>query len=75
LRIKKQPIAAARSFPKARWVRPEVLVDVEYRGKTGDGVLRHPSYQGIREDLMEAATSDTHRRSGALRAAGSEQRR
>jgi bifunctional non-homologous end joining protein LigD len=75
LRIKKAPIALPRSFPKARWVRPEVLVDVEFRGKTGDGLLRHPSYQGIREDLMEAATSDTHRRSGARRTAGSEQRR
>jgi bifunctional non-homologous end joining protein LigD len=27
LRIKKQPIAAPRSFPKARWVRAAVLVD------------------------------------------------
>jgi hypothetical protein len=29
------------------------LVDVEYRGKTGDGLLRHPSYPGVREGLME----------------------
>jgi len=64
LRIEKQPIAAPRSFPKARWVRPAVLVDVEFRGKTGDGLLRHPSYQGIREDLMEEPTARLGRASG-----------
>src|SRR5215208_6088899 len=64
LRIKKQPIAAPRSFPKARWVRPAVLVDVEFRGKTGDGLLRHPSYQGVREDLMEAPVPSVSRASG-----------
>jgi ATP dependent DNA ligase C terminal region len=53
LQTKKMPIAAARSFPKARWVEPRVLIDVEFRGKTDDGLLRHPSYQGVREDLME----------------------
>jgi bifunctional non-homologous end joining protein LigD len=43
--------AARKSFPKARWVKPAVLVDVEFRGKTGEGLLRHPSFKGIREDL------------------------
>ena len=64
LRMKKQPIAAPRSFPKARWVRPAVLVDVEFRGKTGDGLLRHPSYQGMREDLMEEPAARLSRASG-----------
>jgi bifunctional non-homologous end joining protein LigD len=53
LRTQKQPIEADRSFPKAKWVKPAVLVDAEFRGMTGDGPLRHPSYKGIREDLME----------------------
>jgi bifunctional non-homologous end joining protein LigD len=64
LRIKKAPIALPRSFPKARWVRPEVLVDVEFRGRTGDGLLRHPSYQGVREDLMDAPAPRVSRASG-----------
>jgi bifunctional non-homologous end joining protein LigD len=52
LRLRKQPVIAARkSFPKARWVKPVVLVDTEFRGKTGEGLLRHPSFKGVREDL------------------------
>jgi bifunctional non-homologous end joining protein LigD len=34
----------------AVWVRPEVIVEVEYRGITEDGQLRHPSFQRIRDD-------------------------
>jgi bifunctional non-homologous end joining protein LigD len=53
LRVRKQPMTASRkSFPKARWVKPAVLVDAEFRGKTGEGLLRHPSFKGIREDLV-----------------------
>jgi hypothetical protein len=48
---KKQPIEAPRPFPKARGVKPSVMIDVEFRGKTGAGLLRHPSYQGVRDDL------------------------
>jgi bifunctional non-homologous end joining protein LigD len=53
LRTSRQPIRAGRkTFPKARWVKPRVLVDAEVRGLTGDGLLRHPSFKGVREDLM-----------------------
>jgi bifunctional non-homologous end joining protein LigD len=38
-------------FPKANWVSPAVLVEAEYRGTTGEGLLRHPSFKGVREDL------------------------
>jgi bifunctional non-homologous end joining protein LigD len=37
--------------PKARWVKPLVLADVEYRALTGEGLMRHPSFKGVREDL------------------------
>jgi bifunctional non-homologous end joining protein LigD len=47
----RQPIAADRSFPKAQWLTPRLRVDVEYRRKTNSGLLRHPSYKGLREDL------------------------
>jgi bifunctional non-homologous end joining protein LigD len=53
LKTKEQPVTAGRNFPKARWVKPEVLVDAEFRGKTGDGLLRHPAFKGVRQYLME----------------------
>jgi bifunctional non-homologous end joining protein LigD len=54
LRTKQPPFAAPRRFPKARWVKPAVLIDAEFRGRTGDGLLRHPLFKGIRADLMDA---------------------
>jgi bifunctional non-homologous end joining protein LigD len=33
------------------WVRPEVVIDVEFLQRTGDGRLRHPTYGGLRSDL------------------------
>ena len=35
-----------------RWTRPEVLVEVSYPNKSGDGRLRHPSFKGFRDDLI-----------------------
>ncbi|HET6782176.1 MAG TPA: non-homologous end-joining DNA ligase, partial [bacterium] len=32
------------------WVRPELVVEVEYGGWTADGLLRFPVYKGIRDD-------------------------
>jgi bifunctional non-homologous end joining protein LigD len=32
------------------WVEPEMVVQVRFTEMTGDGRLRHPSYQGLRED-------------------------
>jgi bifunctional non-homologous end joining protein LigD len=53
LKTKKQPIEAARTFSKAKWVKPHVLVDAEFRGQTSGGLLRHPAFKGVRRDLME----------------------
>jgi len=48
------PIDLPVEKPKAQWVEPRLLVDVEYRAKTGkSGLLRHPTYKGIREDLSD----------------------
>ncbi len=33
-----------------RFVRPELVAEVEFRGWTGDGNLRHASFRGLRED-------------------------
>lgn len=32
------------------WVRPELVAEVAFTEWTGDGRLRHPSFQGLRED-------------------------
>jgi bifunctional non-homologous end joining protein LigD len=32
------------------WVRPELVAEVEYRGWTSDGLVRHAGYKGLRED-------------------------
>jgi bifunctional non-homologous end joining protein LigD len=53
LKTKAPPITASRKFPKAQWVRPNVLIDAEFRGKTGEGLLRHPAFKGVRRDLMD----------------------
>lgn len=38
--------------PKATvtWVKPVVVAEISYRELTKDGVLRHPSFKGLRED-------------------------
>jgi bifunctional non-homologous end joining protein LigD len=38
---------------RRKWVKPPVMVDAEYRAKTGQGLLRHPAFKGIRRDLIE----------------------
>jgi bifunctional non-homologous end joining protein LigD len=35
---------------KARWVRPVLLCEVSFTEWTEDGHIRHPSFQGLRED-------------------------
>jgi bifunctional non-homologous end joining protein LigD len=32
------------------WVRPELVAEIEFRAWTADGILRHASFQGLRED-------------------------
>jgi bifunctional non-homologous end joining protein LigD len=34
----------------ARWVRPELVAEIAYTEITPDGVLRHPSFIGLRQD-------------------------
>ncbi|MCW5719584.1 MAG: DNA ligase D [Devosia sp.] len=34
----------------ARWVRPELVAEIAFAELTGDGMLRHPSFIGLRED-------------------------
>src|SRR4030095_13394313 len=38
--------------PKAQatWLKPELVCEVSYTEMTSDGVMRHPSFEGLRED-------------------------
>lgn len=40
-----------------RWVQPQLVAQVEFTGWTADGVLRHPSFQGLREDKPAASVT------------------
>jgi bifunctional non-homologous end joining protein LigD len=35
---------------RAHWVRPELVAEVEFGEWTDEGILRHPSYMGLRDD-------------------------
>ncbi|HXD77791.1 MAG TPA: DNA ligase D [Puia sp.] len=35
---------------KATWLKPSLVAEVAFRELTSDGVMRHPSFQGLRED-------------------------
>ncbi|MCG2617018.1 DNA ligase D [Terrimonas sp. NA20] len=35
---------------KATWLKPALVCEVSYREVTTDGVMRHPSFEGMRED-------------------------
>ena len=40
---------------RAHWVAPELVAEVRFTEWTNDGTLRHPSFQGLREDKTAAA--------------------
>lgn len=37
-----------------RWIKPELIAEIAFRGWTDDGKLRHASYKGLREDADQA---------------------
>jgi bifunctional non-homologous end joining protein LigD len=40
-----------------RWVRPKLVAQVQFTGWTDAGVMRHPSFQGLREDKSATAVT------------------
>jgi bifunctional non-homologous end joining protein LigD len=43
-------VPAKERSSRVRWVRPQYVAEIEFTGWTEAGVLRHPSFQGLRED-------------------------
>ena len=53
LETREPPVANPPRGADARgvhWVRPELVAEVAFTEFTGDGVLRHPTFQGLRDD-------------------------
>lgn len=46
------PASVARN---ARWLRPDIVIEVDYAEFTNDGYVRHGSFQGTREDKKAAS--------------------
>ncbi|MDW8155527.1 MAG: non-homologous end-joining DNA ligase [Armatimonadota bacterium] len=51
LQVEASPLPQAEDVPNSvRWVRPQVVVEVEHAGRTADGKLRFPVFVRVRED-------------------------
>jgi bifunctional non-homologous end joining protein LigD len=88
--IPQSPFAPSPSLPRLRglhWVRPTLVVEVEYVERTRDGLLRQPRFIGLREDVapeevessgalleeaVPAAASARHAGEGAIEIEGTE---
>jgi bifunctional non-homologous end joining protein LigD len=46
---KKQPPVPYSGKRNVTWIQPTLIGEIEYRGWTSDGKLRHASYKGLRE--------------------------
>ena len=42
--------AIPRELRRSRWVEPKLVAEVEFAEFTADKILRHPAFQGLRED-------------------------
>jgi bifunctional non-homologous end joining protein LigD len=49
--IRKTQPYAKRIAHKGIWVEPKLLAEIEYRGKSAEGKVRHPFFRGLREDI------------------------
>jgi bifunctional non-homologous end joining protein LigD len=57
LRVKVSPFHGSLTTLQRRgvnWVKPQLVAQVEYRAWTGDGLLRHAAFTGLREDKPAA---------------------
>ena len=45
-----------RTSEPSTWVRPELVCEVRHAGWTKQGILRHPAYLGLRDDIAPSAS-------------------
>ncbi len=50
LKIDQAPLVDPPKEAGLHWVKPQLIAEVEFSEWTRDGVLRHPSFRGLRED-------------------------
>ena len=50
LRRRDSPFHPAPRIQRVHWVEPELVGEVAFTEWTGDGRMRHPSFQGLRDD-------------------------
>lgn len=50
LEVKRPPFALPAGLKRAHWVKPTLVAQVQFTEWTPDGVLRHPSFKGLRDD-------------------------
>lgn len=56
LEVQTAPVTAPRAAVKgAHWIKPKLVAEIAYIEMTDEGVLRHPSYLGLREDKKPEA--------------------
>ncbi len=55
--VRSSPLSHPISKPKATWVRPELLAEVQYGGNNEGGILREAVYKGLRDDIAGANAS------------------
>ena len=48
------PPLSAEAAREVRYVKPDLVAEVEFRAWTADGILRHASFRGLREDKPAA---------------------
>ncbi|ESX17285.1 MULTISPECIES: DNA ligase D [unclassified Mesorhizobium] len=50
--VAKSPLSEPIKKPKATWVKPDVLAEVQFSGVSDRGILREAVFKGLREDLQ-----------------------
>ncbi|WP_119303760.1 DNA ligase D [Dongia deserti] len=51
---------------RAHWVAPELVAEIEHRGRSSDGLLRQASYQGLRGDKPAKKVNRADRSAGPV---------
>ena len=70
---KANPLALGGSVPKGpshHWIRPELVAEVRYKEFTSAGVIRHPSFVGLRDDKSPEECVRQDEDGGGARAGG-----